>query len=204
VVVRPSIDFRGDATQNIIIGNTALYGATSGEAFFRGVGGERFAVRLSGATAVVEGTGDHGCEYMTGGTVAVLGRTGRNFAAGMSGGVAYVYDEDGHFARRCNLSMVSLEKVLPREEQEAAGSPAGWHLEQADEVQLRRLIEQHHRWTGSLRAREILDHWAASRERFVKVLPHEYKRVLAERAAAAQASAATQKAQTSAAGVPAK
>jgi glutamate synthase domain-containing protein 2/glutamate synthase domain-containing protein 3 len=204
VVVRPSIDFRGDATQNIIIGNTALYGATSGEAFFRGVAGERFAVRLSGATAVVEGTGDHGCEYMTGGTVAVLGRTGRNFAAGMSGGVAYVYDEDGHFARRCNLSMVSLEKVLQREEQEASGSPTGWHLEQADEVQLRRLIEQHHRWTGSLRAREILDHWAASRERFVKVLPHEYKRVLAERAAAAQASAATQKAQTSSAGVPAK
>ncbi len=98
VVVRPSIEFRGDATKNIIIGNTALYGATSGEAFFRGVAGERFAVRLSGATAVVEGTGDHGCEYMTGGTVVVLGRTGRNFAAGMSGGIAYVYDEDGQFA----------------------------------------------------------------------------------------------------------
>ena len=99
VVVRPSIDFRGDATKNIIVGNTVLYGATSGEAFFRGVAGERFAVRLSGATAVVEGTGDHGCEYMTGGTVVVLGRTGRNFAAGMSGGIAYVYDEDGDFAR---------------------------------------------------------------------------------------------------------
>ena len=112
VVVRPSIEFRGDATKNIIIGNTALYGATSGEAFFRGVAGERFAVRLSGATAVVEGTGDHGCEYMTGGTVVVLGKTGRNFAAGMSGGVAYVYDEDGQFARRCNTSMVALDKVL--------------------------------------------------------------------------------------------
>ena len=112
VAVRPSIDFRGDATKNIIVGNTVLYGATSGEAFFRGVAGERFAVRLSGATAVVEGTGDHGCEYMTGGTVVVLGKTGRNFAAGMSGGVAYVYDEDGQFATRCNTAMVSLDKVL--------------------------------------------------------------------------------------------
>ena len=113
VVVRPSIDFRGDATKNIIVGNTVLYGATSGEAFFRGVAGERFAVRLSGASAVVEGTGDHGCEYMTGGTVVVLGKTGRNFAAGMSGGIAYVYDEDGQFARRCNTAMVTLEQLLP-------------------------------------------------------------------------------------------
>ncbi len=183
VVVRPSIDFRGDATKNIIIGNTALYGATSGEAFFRGVAGERFAVRLSGATTVVEGTGDHGCEYMTGGTVVVLGRTGRNFAAGMSGGVAYVYDEDGHFAGRCNASMVALDKVPPREEQ--AGTAAGWHREQTDEALLKKLIEEHHRWTGSLRARELLDHWADSRNRFVKVFPHEYKRALAERAAKA-------------------
>jgi len=200
VVVRPSIDFRGDATKNIIVGNTALYGATSGEAFFRGVAGERFAVRLSGATAVVEGTGDHGCEYMTGGTVAVLGKTGRNFAAGMSGGVAYVYDEDGHFGRRCNTSMVSLEKVLPREEQQ--GPAAGWHKEQPDEAILKKLIEEHHRWTGSLRAREILDHWAESRSRFVKVVPHEYKRVLqsrAEKAAKAEQEAATSKAKASAA-----
>ncbi|MBW8313710.1 MAG: glutamate synthase subunit alpha, partial [Hydrogenophaga sp.] len=108
VVVRPSLDFRGVATQNIIVGNTVMYGATSGEAFFAGVAGERFAVRLSGATAVVEGTGDHGCEYMTGGTVAVLGKTGRNFAAGMSGGLAYVYDEDAQFAKRCNTAMVSM------------------------------------------------------------------------------------------------
>jgi glutamate synthase (NADPH) large chain len=99
--------------KNIIVGNTVLYGATSGEAFFRGVAGERFAVRLSGATAVVEGTGDHGCEYMTGGTVVVLGETGRNFAAGMSGGVAYVYEADGHFSSRCNTSMVSLECAAP-------------------------------------------------------------------------------------------
>ncbi|EQD61744.1 glutamate synthase, large subunit, partial [mine drainage metagenome] len=111
VVVRPSIDFRGEAADNIIVGNTVLYGATAGEAFFRGVAGERFAVRNSGATAVVEGCGDHGCEYMTGGTVLVLGATGRNFAAGMSGGVAYVYDNDGQFARRCNTAMVALDKV---------------------------------------------------------------------------------------------
>jgi glutamate synthase (NADPH) large chain len=179
IVVRPSIDFRGDATRNIIVGNTALYGATSGEAFLRGVAGERFAVRLSGATAVVEGTGDHGCEYMTGGTVAVLGRTGRNFAAGMSGGVAYVYDEDGHFAARCNPTMVALERVLPREQQ--TGAASSWHRGQADETILKKLIEDHHRWTGSLRAREILDHWAESRAKFIKVFPHEYKRALAER-----------------------
>ena len=188
VVVRPSIEFRGDAAKNIIVGNTVLYGATRGEAFFRGVAGERFAVRLSGATAVVEGTGDHGCEYMTGGTVAVLGLTGRNFAAGMSGGVAYVYDEDGQFAKRCNTAMVVLEKVLPAAEQEAAGDRASWHRGQTDEAQLRKLLEDHHRWTGSTKAREILDQWAHSRSRFVKVFPTEYKRALAELHAKATAS----------------
>ncbi len=180
VVVRPSIDFRGDATQNIIIGNTALYGATSGEAFFRGVAGERFAVRLSGATAVVEGTGDHGCEYMTGGTVVVLGKTGRNFAAGMSGGVAYVYDEDSQFSKRCNTAQVALEKVWPAEEQANQVDRSIWHQDSADEVLLKKLIEQHHSWTGSLRAREILDNWHTARARFVKVFPHEYKRALGE------------------------
>ncbi|PPE70271.1 glutamate synthase subunit alpha [Caldimonas thermodepolymerans] len=180
VVVRPSIDFRGDATQNIIVGNTVLYGATSGEAFFRGVAGERFAVRLSGATAVVEGTGDHGCEYMTGGTVVVLGKTGRNFAAGMSGGIAYVYDEDGQFASRCNTAMVALEKVLPARRQEAEVDPAIWHKGQTDEALLKQLIEDHFRWTGSARAREILDRWNEAREKFVKVFPHEYKRALGE------------------------
>jgi len=189
VVVRPSIEFRGDATRNIIIGNTALYGATSGEAYFRGVAGERFAVRLSGASAVVEGTGDHGCEYMTGGTVVVLGKTGRNFAAGMSGGVAYVFDEDGQFARRCNTSMVALDKLPARHEQ--AGPAVGLHAQQPDETLLKKLIEDHHRWTGSLRARELLDHWVDTRGRFVKVFPHEYKRALAQRAAAA-AAASTQ------------
>ena len=203
VVVRPSIEFRGDATKNIIVGNTVLYGATSGEAFFRGVAGERFAVRLSGATAVVEGTGDHGCEYMTGGTVAVLGRTGRNFAAGMSGGVAYVYDEDGQFAKRCNTAMVALERVVTAEEQLAAGGAL--HRGQADEVQLRKLVEDHHRWTGSLRAREILDHWAASRAKFVKVFPHEYKRALTELAARDEAGATIARARgTEARPVPAK
>jgi glutamate synthase domain-containing protein 2/glutamate synthase domain-containing protein 1/glutamate synthase domain-containing protein 3 len=165
VVVRPSLDFRGNAAENIIVGNTVLYGATSGEAFFSGVAGERFAVRLSGATAVVEGTGDHGCEYMTGGTVVVLGKTGRNFAAGMSGGIAYIFDEDGRFNQRCNTAMVALEKV-PVE----------------DDASLKKLIEDHHRWTGSRRARELLDHWSASREKFVKVFPHEYRRALAEMA----------------------
>jgi glutamate synthase (NADPH) large chain len=204
VAIRPSIEFRGDATRNIIIGNTALYGATSGEAFFRGVAGERFAVRLSGATAVVEGTGDHGCEYMTGGTVAVLGLTGRNFAAGMSGGVAYVYDEDGHFAARCNTSMVALDSVLSATEQAKLGVPSTWHRGQSDEAQLRKLVEDHHKWTGSLRAREILDNWASARGRFVKVFPHEYKRALAESAAKNEASKATTKAKSSAATAPAK
>jgi glutamate synthase (NADPH) large chain len=193
IAVRPSIDFRGDSARNIIVGNTALYGATSGEAFFRGVAGERFAVRLSGAKAVVEGTGDHGCEYMTGGTVVVLGKTGRNFAAGMSGGVAYVYDEDGQFARRCNTSMVALDKVLPQEEQSSTQDPATWHhidgKTEPDEVILKRLIEAHHKWTGSLRARELLDNWAASRAKFIKVFPHEYKRALGEMAAARNAAA---------------
>ncbi|NUZ05652.1 glutamate synthase-related protein [Piscinibacter koreensis] len=180
LAIRPSIDFRGESTDNIIVGNTVLYGATSGEAFFRGVAGERFAVRLSGATAVVEGTGDHGCEYMTGGTVVVLGKTGRNFAAGMSGGIAYVYDEDGQFASRCNQAMVSLGPVLSSTEQEKAVERGVWHQGEADETVLKRLIADHHRWTGSLRARHILDNWADSRARFVKVFPNEYKRALQE------------------------
>ena len=180
VVVRPSLDFRGEATKNIIIGNTALYGATEGEAFFAGVAGERFAVRLSGATTVVEGTGDHGCEYMTGGTVAVLGRTGRNFAAGMSGGIAYVYDEDGQFASRCNTTMVSLEPVTTAVDQKARMGNTRWHRDQSDEAILRKMLEDHNRYTGSRRARELLDHWGEARTKFVKVFPNEYKRALAE------------------------
>ncbi|MDZ7919015.1 glutamate synthase-related protein [Rhodoferax sp.] len=180
VVVRPSIDFRGEAIRNTIVGNTVMYGATTGEAFLSGVAGERFAVRLSGATAVVEGTGDHGCEYMTGGTVAVLGKTGRNFAAGMSGGIAYVYDEDGQFAKRCNTAMVSMEKVLTAAEQEATLDKAIWHRGETDEAQLKKLLEDHNRWTGSKRARELLDNWDVSRAKFVKVFPNEYKRALGE------------------------
>ncbi|PKO31407.1 MAG: glutamate synthase subunit alpha [Betaproteobacteria bacterium HGW-Betaproteobacteria-9] len=195
VVVRPSLDFRGVATQNIIVGNTVMYGATSGEAFFAGVAGERFAVRLSGATAVVEGTGDHGCEYMTGGTVAVLGKTGRNFAAGMSGGLAYVYDEDGQFAKRCNTAMVSMEKVLSTAEQEATMDKAIWHRGLSDEAQLKKLLEDHNRWTGSKRARELLDTWGESRGKFVKVFPNEYKRALGEINARKTAATATTKAQ---------
>ena len=195
IVVRPSIDFRGDATKNIIVGNTVLYGATRGEAFFRGVAGERFAVRLSGASAVVEGTGDHGCEYMTGGTVAVLGKTGRNFAAGMSGGIAYVYDEDGLFAKRCNTSMVALDKLLPAAEQEASLDKGLWHhlaslaqgAPQTDEAILRKMLEDQHRWTGSQRARDLLDHWSEARGKFVKVFPHEYRRALGEIHAAKEA-----------------
>ncbi|WP_235513899.1 glutamate synthase-related protein [Aquabacterium parvum] len=194
IVVRPSIDFRGNAADNIIVGNTVLYGATSGEAFFRGVGGERFGVRLSGATAVVEGTGDHGCEYMTGGTVVVLGKTGRNFAAGMSGGVAYVFDEDGQFGKRVNTAQVSLEKVLPAAEQADAGIPM--HKGLADEALLKKLVEDHHRWTGSLRAREILDNWSTSVTKFVKVFPHEYRRALTEMGAKQEATAAVAKAKS--------
>jgi len=189
VVVRPSIDFRGDAVNNIIVGNTVMIGATRGEAFFSGVAGERFAVRLSGATAVVEGTGDHGCEYMTGGTVAVLGKTGRNFAAGMSGGVAYVYNEDGQFDKKCNTAMVSMEKVLTSAEQEASLPRAIWHRDQTDEAQLKKLLEDHHRWTGSKRARDLLDNWDTARAKFVKVFPNEYKRALGELNAAKTAKA---------------
>ncbi|WP_280187462.1 glutamate synthase-related protein [Delftia sp. PS-11] len=180
VVVHASHEFRGETTSNTIVGNTVMFGATSGEAFFGGVAGERFAVRLSGATAVVEGVGDHGCEYMTGGTVVVLGKTGRNFAAGMSGGVAYVYDEDGKFAERCNKSSVSLDPVLPHDEHLAQISPSIWHRGESDERQLRALIEAHSRWTGSKRARDLLDNWAAARAKFVKVFPSEYKRALSE------------------------
>ncbi|SEQ80393.1 glutamate synthase-related protein [Giesbergeria anulus] len=180
LVVRPSHEFRGEAVRNTIVGNTVMFGATTGEAFFSGVAGERFAVRLSGATAVVEGVGDHGCEYMTGGTAVVLGKTGRNFAAGMSGGIAYVYDEDGQFAQRCNKASVKLEKVLPHDEFVASVSPGIWHKGQSDDQLLRNLVEAHSRWTGSQRARDLLDNWADARAKFVKVFPTEYQRALGE------------------------
>ena len=187
IIIKPNADFRGKTQENIIVGNTVLYGATAGEAFLAGVGGERFGVRNSGGTAVVEGVGDHGCEYMTGGTVVVLGMTGRNFAAGMSGGIAYVLDEDGSFKQRCNLAQVALEKVVPAA-RHAAGEPL--HLGLADEDQLKDLITRHAEYTGSATAKAILANWEASREKFVKVFPHEYKRALTEMAAAAQKEAA--------------
>ncbi len=153
---------------NVIIGNVALYGATSGEAYVRGIAGERFAVRNSGAHAVVEGVGDHGCEYMTGGRVVVLGRTGRNFAAGMSGGVAYVIDTDGLFARRCNTSMVELER-----------------LEEEEDIELvRGLIASHAGHTGSTLAADALSSWPLTCSRMVKVIPRDYKRILVAQARA--------------------
>ncbi len=179
IVVRPNNEFRGWAVDNIIVGNTVLYGATEGEAYFNGVAGERFAVRNSGAIAVVEGTGDHGCEYMTGGTVLVLGATGRNFAAGMSGGVAYVHDPDGQFKNHCNTAMVGLEVLS------SAGSDMStWHrvsrtqAAEPDDVIVRGLLEKHFRNTASTRARKILDDWKNTQTQFVKVFPHEYKRAL--------------------------
>ena len=186
IIVRSPNDFRGFGPDHIIAGNTVLYGALAGEAFFNGVAGERFAVRNSGAATVVEGTGDHGCEYMTGGTVVVLGATGRNFAAGMSGGVAYVWDSERTLKQRANLSMVELEAVLPHAEQQAQNNIDVWHSAQrggereTDEAILRRLVEDHFRYTGSFRAREILGDWEASRGKFVKVMPTDYRRALGE------------------------
>jgi len=169
VVVRPPADAAYRAEENVIIGNTVLYGATSGRAFFRGLAGERFAVRNSGASAVVEGVGDHGCEYMTGGRVVVLGPTGRNFAAGMSGGIAYVYDEVGDFkTRRCNCTSVSFEEI-----------------DEADAIELRALVSEHAERTGSDVAARALSDWDASLERFVKVMPDDYRRVLDAQAALA-------------------
>ena len=167
VSVRPPETALFRAEENMIVGNTVLYGATAGRAFIRGLAGERFAVRNSGALAVVEGVGDHGCEYMTGGRVIVLGRTGRNFAAGMSGGIAYVYDSDRRFENRCNAELVDLEPMAD-----------------SDEDEVKALISEHAARTGSLRARNILASWERERPRFVKVMPRDYKRVLAQRAAA--------------------
>ena len=190
ISVQPSPKFRGDPRDNIITGNVVLYGAIGGEAYFRGVAGERFAVRNSGASAVVQGVGDHCCEYMTGGTVVVLGSTGRNFAAGMSGGIAYVLDEDGTFASRCNLAMVDLEPVTTEREQEAKLPRELWHLGEADEIALKKLIGRHAQHTGSVRAREILEGWPQFRTRFVKVFPKEYRRALTELAASQKRIAA--------------
>ncbi|KPF94044.1 glutamate synthase [Novosphingobium sp. AAP83] len=204
VIVRPPAHVERDPAENIIVGNTVLYGAIAGEAYFNGVAGERFAVRNSGAVAIVEGTGDHGCEYMTGGVVVVLGKTGRNFAAGMSGGVAYVYDVDGNFADLANKAMVDLLPVsAERDDEDGAGRPQQRGVDvydygmgdmlYHDAERLRVLVERHHLYTGSKRAREILDNWAEALPKFVKVMPRDYARALrqmeAERLEAASVAA---------------
>jgi glutamate synthase domain-containing protein 3 len=160
-VVRPDREATFVAEENVIVGNVVLYGATSGEAYIRGLAGERFAVRNSGATAVVEGVGDHGCEYMTGGRVVVLGPTGRNFAAGMSGGIAYVYDPNGTFPSLVNYEMVQLEP-----------------LEDEERTWLRTTIDRHYALTGSAVASRLLRSWDADVERFRKVMPQDYRRVI--------------------------
>ena len=202
LIIKPDPRSGAVPENSIIVGNTVLYGAISGECYFRGVAGERFAVRNSGAIAVVEGAGDHGCEYMTGGIVVVLGQTGRNFAAGMSGGVAYVLDEAGDFRKRCNLSMVDLEPVPEEEELMDRLHHHGGDLEHKgrvdvqgdmsrhDEERLMQLIANHRDYTGSDRARTILDNWADYRAKFVKIMPVEYRRALLEMEAARNLQAA--------------
>jgi glutamate synthase (NADPH/NADH) large chain len=190
IVVRQPDGTRRNPLENIIVGNTVLYGAVAGEAYIEGVAGERFAVRNSGAVAVVEGCGDHGCEYMTGGVVVVLGDTGRNFAAGMSGGIAYVYDEHVRFKRLCNLAQVDLEPVLPTEPglADAPGRPRQRSVDvddsgmgdplRFDAERLRIVVERHLLFTGSARARALLDDWDDALARFVKVMPRDYRRAL--------------------------
>jgi glutamate synthase (NADPH/NADH) large chain len=192
IIVRPPANCGVTPEESIIVGNTVLYGAISGECYFRGVAGERFAVRNSGAIAVVEGAGDHCCEYMTGGIVVVLGKTGRNFAAGMSGGIAYVLDDDGRFPRLCNMAMVELEPVLDEEEINAEVYHHAGDLEahgrvdvmsdltRCDAARLRLLISRHARFAGSRRAAQILENWDAFLPKFRKVMPVEYRRALAE------------------------
>jgi glutamate synthase (NADPH/NADH) large chain len=204
VIERQPAHVNREPTQNIIVGNTVLYGAIAGEAFFNGVAGERFAVRNSGAVTVVEGTGDHGCEYMTGGVVCVLGKTGRNFAAGMSGGVAYVYDEDGTFAHMCNTAQVDLLPITPaRDEDEGTGRPqqrtvsafdAGMgDMLRHDAERIKILLERHHLHTGSKRAGALLDDFDKALGKFIKVMPRDYAKALrqleTERADAASVAA---------------
>jgi glutamate synthase (NADPH/NADH) large chain len=202
IVVRPPTGSGRDSTANIIVGNTVLYGAIAGEAYFSGVAGERFAVRNSGAVTVVEGTGDHGCEYMTGGIVCVLGDTGRNFAAGMSGGVAYVWDPLNRFESLCNRAMVELEAIgpaephgaddpeRPRQRAVSVDNSGMGDLLRYDIERIRILVERHLLHTGSARARAILDDWDNASRHFVKVMPVDYRRALTELKAERQAAKA--------------
>jgi glutamate synthase (NADPH/NADH) large chain len=197
IVVRQPEGLDRDPAENIIVGNTVLYGAIAGEAYFQGVAGERFAVRNSGAVAVAEGCGDHGCEYMTGGVVVVLGATGRNFAAGMSGGVAYVYDPEGRFSELCNPAMVALERVSAEADADSDGRPSQRSLSafdsgmgdmlRHDAERLRILVERHLLMTGSARARALLADWDQALTRFVKVMPTDYRRALLDLRAERQA-----------------
>jgi glutamate synthase (NADPH/NADH) large chain len=193
IIVYPPKEAKRIVPNNsIIAGNTILYGAIEGECYLRGIVGERFAVRNSGATAVVEGVGDHGCEYMTGGIVVVLGKTGLNFAAGMSGGIAYVLDEDGTFKNRCNLAMVELEPVPEEDDLLESEHHHGGDLEhhgrvdissdmtRYDEERLRNIISRHLKFTRSDVAKKILDDWDNFRPKFLKVMPTEYRRALEE------------------------
>jgi len=192
IIIKPNANIGFAADKSIIVGNTVLYGAITGEAYLRGVAGERFAVRNSGAVAVVEGVGDHGCEYMTGGCVLVIGETGRNFAAGMSGGVAYVLDEDKTFEKRCNLSMVDLQPVPEEEELLEKHQHHGGDLEshglvdittgmdKHDATRIHELLARHYKYTDSSKAKLILDNWAIYLPKFVKVMPVEYARALAD------------------------
>jgi glutamate synthase (NADPH/NADH) large chain len=193
LVIYPPTESKIDkAEENIIVGNTVLYGAISGECYFRGVGGERFCVRNSGASAVIEGVGDHGCEYMTGGVVVCLGPTGRNFAAGMSGGIAYVLDEEGNFSDRCNMAQVELEPIededIALEELDHQGGDLESHgmvdlshdMTRYDSLRLKQLIERHLHYTNSEVAKRILDNWESYLPKFVKVMPVEYRRALKE------------------------
>jgi glutamate synthase (NADPH/NADH) large chain len=200
LIIYPSPQSRLKRHKSVVVGNTVLYGAISGECYFSGVAGERFAVRNSGVIAVVEGVGSHGCEYMTGGVVVVLGATGNNFAAGMSGGVAYVLDEDGGFAKRCNQAMVELEPIAEEDEaleaMEHRGGDLAAHgrvdimrnMTEGDALRLRTLIERHVRYTGSPRGARILDDWANQRPKFVKVMPVEYRRALQQLQAKSRAT----------------
>ncbi|MDB4039931.1 glutamate synthase-related protein [Methylophilaceae bacterium] len=176
IIIQPPKKFKGIAEENIITGNTTMYGATSGETYFNGIGGERFCVRNSGASAVIEGVGNHGCEYMTGGTVIILGGTGQNFAAGMSGGVAYIYDPQKTFKNYCNLSMVTLHKV----KKQNVETDMPLHLNLPDEKILKTLIQNHCQYTESSIAKKILNQWDIELENFVKVMPIEYMRALNE------------------------
>ncbi len=186
LVIYPPKNSPIKAEDNIIVGNTVLYGAISGQCYFNGVAGERFGVRNSGAIAVVEGLGDHGCEYMTGGIIVVLGETGRNFAAGMSGGIAYVLNKDGDFERRCNLAMVELEPITEHKSSLNRDETPSMHedfdlmrdMMYNDEQRLRKLIEKHQHYTGSQTAQNILDHWDQFLPKFVKVMPVDYKQAL--------------------------